>query len=297
MKLFAAASLVGAISLSACASTTAAPRELLEARSTWQRASDGPAARLALVDLHAAQQDLQRAEASFRDQPDSEQTRDYAYVALRRAQTVEARGETLQAEQSRMRADEDNQRRTGEQLAQTRGALQQSQQNQAMTSQQLAAERQRRMEAERQAQAAMTSLREVAAVREESRGTIITLSGQVLFAPGESTLLPIAAQRLTQVAQALRDQGARHLRVEGFTDSRGSPAGNQRLSQARAEAVRDYLVNQGVPTAQVDAQGYGPDRPIADNRSAEGRANNRRVEIVVAPAGGTAVAQQNVPQP
>jgi outer membrane protein OmpA-like peptidoglycan-associated protein len=288
---------VGAIFLSACASTTAAPRELLEARTTWQRASSGPAARLALVDLHAAQQDLQRAEASFRDEPDSQQTRDYAYVALRRAQTVEARGETLQSEQSRMRAEEDTQRRTGEQLVQTQGALQQSQQNQAMTAQQLTVERQRRVEAERQAQAAMASLRQVAAVREESRGTVITLSGQVLFAPGESTLLPIAAQRLTQVAQALRDQGARHLRVEGFTDSRGSPAGNQRLSQARAEAVRDYLVNQGVPTAQVDAQGYGPDRPIADNRSAEGRANNRRVEIVVAPATGPAVAQQGVPQP
>lgn len=297
MKITSLAPLVGAIFLSACASTTAAPRELLEARTTWQRASSGPAARLALVDLHAAQQDLQRAEASFRDEPDSQQTRDYAYVALRRAQTVEARGETLQSEQSRMRAEEDTQRRTGEQLVQTQGALQQSQQNQAMTAQQLTVERQRRVEAERQAQAAMASLRQVAAVREESRGTIITLSGQVLFAPGESTLLPIAAQRLTQVAQALRDQGARHLRVEGFTDSRGSPAGNQRLSQARAEAVRDYLVNQGVPTAQVDAQGYGPDRPIADNRSAEGRANNRRVEIVVAPATGPAVAQQGVPQP
>lgn len=61
--------------------------------------------------------------------------------------------------------------------------------------------------------------------------------------------------------------------------------------------MRDYLVNQGVPTAQVDAQGYGSDRPIADNRSAEGRANNRRVEIVVAPATGPAVAQQGVPQP
>jgi outer membrane protein OmpA-like peptidoglycan-associated protein len=297
MKITSLAPLVGAIFLSACASTTAAPRELLEARTTWQRASSGPAARLALVDLHAAQQDLQRAEASFRDEPDSQQTRDYAYVALRRAQTVEARGETLQSEQSRMRAEEDTQRRTGEQLVQTQGALQQSQQNQAMTAQQLTVERQRRVEAERQAQAAMASLRQVAAVREESRGTVITLSGQVLFAPGESTLLPIAAQRLTQVAQALRDQGARHLRVEGFTDSRGSPAGNQRLSQARAEAVRDYLVNQGVPTAQVDAQGYGPDRPIADNRSAEGRANNRRVEIVVAPATGPAVAQQGVPQP
>ena len=297
MKLFAVASLVGAISLSACASTSTPPRELLEARTTWQRASSGPAARLALVDLHAAQQDLQRAEASFRDQPDSEQTRDYAYVALRRAQTVEARGETLQAEQSRMRADEDNQRRTGEQLVQTQGALQQSQQNQAMTSQQLAAERQRRMEAERQAQAAMASLRQVAAVREDARGTVITLSGSVLFATGQSTLLPIAEQRLTQVARALIDQGARHLRVEGFTDIRGSAATNQALSQARAEAVRGFLVRQGVPAEQVEAQGYGPDRPIADNSSSEGRANNRRVEIVVAPAGGTSVAQQNTPQP
>ena len=297
MRHFVAASLAGAISLGACASTSAPPRELIEARATWQRASIGPAARLALVDLHAAQQDLQRAEASYRDDPDSEQTRDYAYVALRRAQTVEARGAILETERARQRADAETERRTSAQLAEAQGALQQSRHAQAMTAQQLEAERQRRIEAERQAQTAMASLRQVAAVREDARGTVITLSGQVLFAPGQSTLLPIAAQRLTQVAQALRDQGARHLRVEGFTDSRGSPADNQRLSQARAEAVRDYLVHQGVPAEQVEAQGYGPDRPIADNGSSEGRANNRRVEIVVAPAGGTAVAPHDTPRP
>lgn len=282
--------LAAAIALIACASTSTPPRELVEARATLQRASSGPAGRLALVDIHAAQQDLNRAEESFRNDPDSEVTRDLSYVALRRAQTVEARGETLQVEESQRLAEEERQRRERDQLAQTQQQLQQSQQTVAMTAEQLEAERRARVESERRAQAAIDSLRQVAAVRDETRGTVITLSGQVLFAPGSSTLLPIAENRLSQVAQALRDQGVRHLRVEGYTDSRGSPSTNQQLSLRRAEAVRDFLIAHGVAAEQIEADGYGADRPIADNSSAEGRANNRRVEIVVAPASGPAVA-------
>ena len=70
--------------------------------------------------------------------------------------------------------------------------------------------------------------------------------------------------------------------IEGYTDSKGSQSRNMDLSQRRAESVRTYLISRGLPADQVVAKGMGPDRPIADNSSAEGRANNRRVEIVVA---------------
>ena len=71
--------------------------------------------------------------------------------------------------------------------------------------------------------------------------------------------------------------------VEGHTDSQGSASSNQDLSQRRAEAVRDYLVSRGIAGDRLTAQGFGPSRPIADNGTAEGRANNRRVEIVIPP--------------
>jgi outer membrane protein OmpA-like peptidoglycan-associated protein len=73
----------------------------------------------------------------------------------------------------------------------------------------------------------------------------------------------------------------RRLTVEGHTDSQGSSNSNQSLSQRRADAVRSYLISRGYPGDLIQAQGIGEDRPVADNNSAEGRANNRRVEIIV----------------
>jgi outer membrane protein OmpA-like peptidoglycan-associated protein len=71
--------------------------------------------------------------------------------------------------------------------------------------------------------------------------------------------------------------------VEGHTDSQGSEASNQELSQRRAQSVRDYLVSRGVPNDIISATGVGQHRPVSDNTTATGRANNRRVEIIVQP--------------
>jgi outer membrane protein OmpA-like peptidoglycan-associated protein len=114
---------------------------------------------------------------------------------------------------------------------------------------------------------------------------VITLSGSVLFASAKSDLLPEAQLRLNDVANALiKEDPLSKMVVEGHTDSQGAPAYNQDLSQHRAQAVRDYLVGRGIAGDRISAQGFGPTRSIADNNSAEGRANNRRVEIVVQPA-------------
>lgn len=112
---------------------------------------------------------------------------------------------------------------------------------------------------------------------------VITLSGQVLFASGQSTLLPAATTALENVATALKASSGGTIVIEGHTDSQGRRDYNLALSQARAEAVRSFLTSRGVPAEALRAVGVGPDRPIADNRSAEGRANNRRVEIVLPP--------------
>jgi outer membrane protein OmpA-like peptidoglycan-associated protein len=102
-------------------------------------------------------------------------------------------------------------------------------------------------------------------------------------------LLPTAEVKLNAVATALiKEDPLSTMVVEGHTDSQGAEGDNQELSQRRAESVRDYLVSRGVAGDRITAQGFGESRSIADNSSAEGRANNRRVEIVVQPAAGSA---------
>jgi outer membrane protein OmpA-like peptidoglycan-associated protein len=85
------------------------------------------------------------------------------------------------------------------------------------------------------------------------------------------------------VAEALKNQADHRMVVEGHTDSQGTESSNMELSMKRAQSVRDYLVSRGVPTEIISATGLGQSRPVADNHSAEGRANNRRVEIIVQP--------------
>jgi outer membrane protein OmpA-like peptidoglycan-associated protein len=111
---------------------------------------------------------------------------------------------------------------------------------------------------------------------------VITLSGSVLFASGKYVLLETAKTKLDQVAEALKAQGDdRKMIIEGHTDSQGSDAINVPLSLNRANAVREYLISRGVDANKVTAVGIGSSRPLLDNGSAENRANNRRVEIVI----------------
>jgi outer membrane protein OmpA-like peptidoglycan-associated protein len=143
-------------------------------------------------------------------------------------------------------------------------------------------ERIAREEAEARAAAALQSLKEVALVKEEANETTITLSGTVLSKTGESQMLPIARATLDRVARALLDlEENSELIVEGHTDSRGTQEFNDTLSLERARSVRSYLIEQGVPADRIRAIGRGENEPIATNQSAEGRANNRRVEIVI----------------
>src|SRR5690606_11347460 len=139
-----------------------------------------------------------------------------------------------------------------------------------------------RQEAEKRLAAAMKSLEEIARVKEEQRGLVITLDGAVLFTTGKSTLLPIAETKLAKVAEVLQEQDdSKKIVVEGHTDSVGTEQNNLKLSQARADTVRTFLVSRGIKPERISAVGKGESQPIADNKTPEGRANNRRVEIVV----------------
>ena len=101
------------------------------------------------------------------------------------------------------------------------------------------------------------------------------------FESGKATLADSGKAILDQMSAVLLSLKDRKVEVIGHTDNAGSRAGNLSLSQARAEAVKAYVVNRGVHPAMVSVSGEGPDRPVADNRTLEGRARNRRIEFKV----------------
>jgi outer membrane protein OmpA-like peptidoglycan-associated protein len=109
----------------------------------------------------------------------------------------------------------------------------------------------------------------------------IELKQTVFFEFNKATIKPVSFALLNEVAQAMQDTPSITVEVQGHTDSIGNDAFNLKLSQRRAESVRTYLVKRGVRFERMIAKGYGESVPIADNRTAEGRAQNRRVEFVI----------------
>jgi len=255
--------------LMACGGAAVAPQELLDARTAYAEAAKGPAADLAPAQLDTAKQSLDTAQRTFEEDGASQKTKDLAYVAQRRAEIAAAEGGREKAERKRSASDKDFKTTQIEGLQKTK--------------EQLAHEKAARADAEKKAAIAMASLAEIAKVKEETRGVVITLSGSVLFATNQSSLLPIARDKLDQVAAALTSQGFKSIVVQGYTDSRGNAAENDTLSLKRAQSVRDHLVSRGLPSEKVTAEGLGASKPVADNGTADGRAENRRVEIVVTP--------------
>jgi outer membrane protein OmpA-like peptidoglycan-associated protein len=275
--------MAGALSATAWACGSSAPtQELVDARRAYERAQVSPATEYTPDELLTARQALDRAEAAHEDDPGSNTEAHLAYLAARKAQLAAARGEMAQAQAAEAKAKATYQAQlektatsSQDQLAKTRGELEEARE---ATSTAEAA----RQAAERRAAAALQSLSQVATVKEEQRGRVITLSGSVLFPSGGATLSPIARQSLDQVAEALKQQAPETpLIIEGHTDSRGSDATNDRLSQERAQAVASYLATRGIDPSRIQVVGRGEEQPIASNDTTDGRASNRRVEIVV----------------
>jgi outer membrane protein OmpA-like peptidoglycan-associated protein len=264
-----------------CATVT--PTELIDARYAYQQASNGPAQQLTPAELHKAQEALNLAEESFKKDPKSYKTKDLAYVALRKAELAAALGVMAADKASKDKANADFLKKQTEIVKQGKEDLIESEKQgkQALMDSELQS-KQALLDSEKRTSDALAALAAIAAVKEEERGVVVTLSGGVLFKSAQSTLLPSAQVKLDQVATALLEiTPTRDLIVEGHTDSCGSESYNQGLSQRRADAVRDYLVQKGYPADRIQTRGMGEGSPIASNTSPEGRANNRRVEIVV----------------
>jgi len=108
---------------------------------------------------------------------------------------------------------------------------------------------------------------------------LVTLHGPQ-FDFNKATLKPEGKRMVDHAIQVMKDKPGMKVSVEGHTDSIGSEAYNQRLSERRAQAVRDYMIENGISPGRVATRGFGKSRPVASNKTAEGRAQNRRVEII-----------------
>ena len=159
----------------------------------------------------------------------------------------------------------------------------------------LAAEQQRQ-----QAEAEKTQFRErlrqqlnaILETQESARGLIVNIS-DVLFDFNKYTLKPGTQVSLAKVSGILQSYPGLKLQVEGYTDSTGTTEFNQKLSENRADAVRDFLVSMGVAQGNIVATGYGQNHPVADNYTVAGRAQNRRVQLVV--SGDAIGVEKSVP--
>jgi outer membrane protein OmpA-like peptidoglycan-associated protein len=325
MKKLLLLSTLGILGLSIAACGSSLPtKELRDARTAYQEATQGKAAELAPDKLLSAKQALDRAESAFQEDAGSDKEKSLAYIAQRMAQLASAQAGQLDAQKAAEKAEKDYKDAQEQMLkaakgdaARTAAALRENQDRLEKVRRDLAdqdnklgeaatklkaqedelarkkgeleaqqkaleSEKAARLEAEKKLAAAMKSLEEIAKIKEESRGLVITLDGSVLFASGKTALLPIAESKLAKVAEVLQQQSDdKKIVVEGHTDSMGSDADNLKLSQARADSVRAFLVNKGLKSDRVTAVGKGESVPVADNKTAEGRANNRRVEIVI----------------
>jgi outer membrane protein OmpA-like peptidoglycan-associated protein len=180
-------------------------------------------------------------------------------------------------------------RQQAEQQAQnTQQQLQQAQDSQQRLQQQV---QQAQTDKEQMRQRLLGQLNQVLETKDSARGLIVNMP-DVLFNVNSANLKPEARERLAKVAGILIAYPDIRVEVDGYTDNTGSLGYNQQLSEQRADAVRGFLVQQGVPSSSVGAKGFGPNDPVASNDSPEGRQQNRRVNLIVS---GESIGAQLIP--
>jgi len=281
------------------------PLELYEAHNAVRLAELAGAAQYSPQTLAAAKTDMKNA-----DDMDSSKHRDekqeitYAREAVQRAE--DARVDTLRKqaiERDRNREQAKNQAQVDAATAQSEAqaaaaAKAQADADRARAEAQADAARSTAQASIEQAKQAREKLRAqlnaVLQTTENARGLIVNMS-DVLFDTGKYTLKSGTQVTLAKVSGILQAYPGLKLQVEGYTDSVGGDDYNQQLSENRANAVRDFLIKQGVGADSITSTGYGKTKPVADNATAAGRQQNRRVQLVVS---GQAIGidQQLAPQ-
>lgn len=262
--------------LGACASAPTRIEQLEQARADVQSLAQDPLAQQAASrELAAARNALQQAETALEQKRPREEIVHLAYVAGRHAEIGKARI-----------AEATARRQIAQGQAERNRVLLEAREREAQLAQQRAQQAQQQAEVARQdALSARAELEDMQKqfselqAKQTERGMVLTLS-DVLFDTGQATLKPGADLALDRVAEFLRENAGTRVIVEGHTDSRGSEEYNLRLSERRAQSVADALRMRGIEPGRFQVVGRGEGYPVANNATAEGRQQNRRVEIV-----------------
>lgn len=273
------------VSLALAAGCTTIPRatnELEAARAAYRAAAANPQVQArAPVELEIAERALGDAERLHQADAEPARVAHFAYVAERRARIAVETAEMRAAEAAVATASAERSRMQLEQSARERAERQAQ-----LAAQQAAAAKEMAEQRGTNLAGAVTRLqaemRELEA-RETGRGWVLTLRDEVLFDSASAALKPGSERALEALAALMQNSPERPIAIEGFTDATGSPEANRRLSEARAVAVKQALVQRGVDAARIQTRGQGPAFPIASNETEIGRQLNRRVEIVIAP--------------
>jgi outer membrane protein OmpA-like peptidoglycan-associated protein len=231
--------------------------EFTYAREAVERAED---ARIVTLRKQAEERQQEAQNAKLAAQQQAAQSQQQAEAANAQAANAQAQADNAAAAQA---AAEAAKAKADAEAANARTQANEAQQEAAATREKLRAQ-----------------LNSVLATTESARGLIVNM-GDVLFNTAQYTLKPPAQIALAKVATILQLYPGLRVQVEGYTDSVGGDAYNQKLSENRANAVHDFLIQNGVPAANVTAVGYGKADPVADNNTAAGRTLNRRVNLVV----------------
>ena len=271
----------GKSAIESAARETTQTAEEARVMAVKQRAEDEAQSKAAADKLAAEQREATaraNAEAESKRRADAEQAQKAAETA--KAEAEAAKAEAQQAAQEAARQKEEAEKAKAEAIAQ-----QQQLAAETAKAQQAAAQSdQLRQQAEKEKQELrarlLQQLNTILSTRDTARGLIANMS-DVLFKTGSFELAPGARERLAKVSGILLAYPTLHVQIEGHTDSVGTDEYNQNLSEKRADAVRDYFVQQGIAADSIQAKGFGKTVPIASNETAEGRQQNRRVELVL----------------
>jgi outer membrane protein OmpA-like peptidoglycan-associated protein len=242
-----------------------------------------------------AQEAREKAEAEARQRASAEQQ---SQQAAQQAQQAQQQAQQ-QAEQARQQAEQAQQQAQAE--AQQRAAAEQQSQQAAAQAEEARRQAEQAQQRAQQAETDQAQIRQrlmgqlnaVLQTRDSARGLIVSMP-DVLFDTGSANLKPTARERLAKVAGILIAYPDIRVEVDGYTDSTGGALFNEQLSQKRADSVRSYMDQQGVPPSSITTRGLGQSNPIASNETSTGRQQNRRVELVVSgeSIGSTQVSSQ-----
>ena len=201
-----------------------------------------------------------------------------------KAQALSAEADTAEAVRARDQAERQKREAQTSALQQQQASQAEAERNRADAAAAAAVSVQQLQQAEREREELRGRLLQqfnaIVETRDTARGLVVNMS-DVLFDTGKHTLRPLAREKLARISGIVLAYPELKLAIEGNTDSVGGDVYNQGLSERRAEAVRSYLAEQGIPQSSMTAAGLGETQPIASNATAKGRQQNRRVELIV----------------